>query len=262
MTAYAATFSSRFKALLQYRAAAMAGLCTQLFWGFMRVMIFTAFYASSTNALPMDLQQTVSYIWMGQALFALIPFRPDPDIEKLVMSGNVAYELCRPVDLYWTWFSRCLAMRCAPVILRAIPIITVTWLFFGLDLPDSTTQLLAFSVSSVLSMFLSASITMITCLLIFTTLSNQANLIVATLTLFFAGIIIPVPLFPDWMQQAVHILPFRGIIDTPIRLFMNHVNSEQAIYYLGHQFIWVFIIVLLGRMYLSHAIRKTVVQGG
>ena len=39
MSAYAAVFAARFRVLLQYRAAALAGLGTQVFWGLVRVAI-------------------------------------------------------------------------------------------------------------------------------------------------------------------------------------------------------------------------------
>ena len=45
MNSYVAIFKCRISALFQYRAAALAGCCDQVFWGLMRVMIFTAFYA-------------------------------------------------------------------------------------------------------------------------------------------------------------------------------------------------------------------------
>ena len=42
--------SARFRVLLQYRAAAIAGLGTQIFFGLVLVMIYEAFYRSSTAA--------------------------------------------------------------------------------------------------------------------------------------------------------------------------------------------------------------------
>ncbi len=48
MTPYLAVFSARIRMLLQYRAAAMAGMATQIFWGWIRVMIFAAFHRRRT----------------------------------------------------------------------------------------------------------------------------------------------------------------------------------------------------------------------
>ena len=62
MKAYAAVVSARFRMLLQYRVAALAGLGTQVFWGLIRMMFFTAFYRSTTAPQPMSLTDVITYI--------------------------------------------------------------------------------------------------------------------------------------------------------------------------------------------------------
>ncbi len=44
MTSYRAILSARFRTLLQYRAAAVAGVVTQFAFGFIHIMVLTAFY--------------------------------------------------------------------------------------------------------------------------------------------------------------------------------------------------------------------------
>ncbi len=77
---------------MQYRAAALAGFGTQLFWGLIRVMIFEAFYRSSTAPQPMSLENTVTYLWLTQAMFHLLPYRLDGDVMQMVRDGTVVYE--------------------------------------------------------------------------------------------------------------------------------------------------------------------------
>ena len=95
---YRALLSARFRTMLQYRAAAVAGAGTQFFWGFIRIMILMAFYRSSSASPPMDLEDVISYIWLGQAFLALLPWTHDRDLEGLIRDGGVAYELLRPRD--------------------------------------------------------------------------------------------------------------------------------------------------------------------
>ena len=55
---YAAAFTSRFLLMLQYRAAALAGFATQCWWGGIKVMIYSAFFAAAPAAAagaPMSL---------------------------------------------------------------------------------------------------------------------------------------------------------------------------------------------------------------
>jgi len=114
MTGYWATVSARFRTLLQYRSAALAGTMTQLFWEIIRVMVFTAFFRSTITAQPMTLEDVPTYIWISQALFVWFPWGPDRDVHTLIRSGAISFELVRPVDLYTYWFSRAIALRTAP----------------------------------------------------------------------------------------------------------------------------------------------------
>ena len=137
MRAYWAVFSARFRSLLQYRAAALAGCGTQIFWGLIRMMILGAFYASTRAPQPMTYPEVVTYIWLGQATILLTIVGVDADVREMIRSGTVAYEMVRPVDLYQLWYARALARRIAPMLLRAGPILLLAALAFGLGPPAS-----------------------------------------------------------------------------------------------------------------------------
>jgi len=91
--AFRALTAARCRVLLQYRAAAAAGIVTQLFWGLVRVMIFEAFYRAAASPQPMSIGQVVSYVWLGQATFRILPWAPDADVRQQVRTGAVAIEL-------------------------------------------------------------------------------------------------------------------------------------------------------------------------
>src|SRR5262245_1447516 len=118
MKAYIAILSSHFRSLLQYRAAAFAGVMTPLFFGGVRVMIFDGFFRSGAAPQPMTSGEVVTYIWLGQAFLLLTMFGADSDVAAMIRTGNVAYEMTRPIDLYNLWFTRALAGRLAPILLR------------------------------------------------------------------------------------------------------------------------------------------------
>jgi ABC-2 type transport system permease protein len=253
----------RFMALLQYRVAALAGLGTQLFWGIIRVMIFTAFFASSTAAQPMTLPQTITYVWLGQAMLMLVLFRADPDLMEMMRTGNVAYELLKPVGLYKIWFSREVANRIAPTLLRAGPLILLALLFFGMELPASAASLLVALVSLAAAVLLSASVTTLSTVLLLFTIAGRGTYYLTTAAIWiFSGLVLPMKFFPDWAQPVLEFLPFRGLMDTPFRLYMGHIPPAEALPVIAHQLVWTAAIVLLGRTVLASARRRIVVQGG
>src|SRR5437764_1067483 len=118
---YLAILTSRFLTLLQYRAAAAAGIVTQLFFGLIRIMVYDGFFHSSHGPHPLTADQVTTYIWLGQALLLLGMLDIDKDVAAMIRTGSIAYEMTRPLDLYNVWFARAISGRAAPVLMRAAP---------------------------------------------------------------------------------------------------------------------------------------------
>jgi ABC-2 type transport system permease protein len=264
MTAYRALISARFRMHLQYRAAALAGLGTQLFWGLIRIFIFAAFFRSSDSPQPMTYPQVVTYIWLSQALMRLIPwYAGDPDVRAAIRTGSVAYELLRPVDLYWTWFVRIIGATLAETALRAIPMFIVAGLFLGLQAPPSWPSAGAWALAMIGVVLLGgAMVTLLSITMMWTISGEGVTYIAPTLAIVFSGMIVPLPFFPDWAQPVLNALPFRGLIDIPFRLYMGHLSSREALPMFAQQMAWTIALVALGRLLLARGTRRLVVQGG
>lgn len=263
MKCYWAIFSARFRTLLQYRAAALAGIGTQVFFGFVRVMIFDAFYRSSTAVQPMSYSEVVTYIWLGQAMLLVSLLRPDGDIREQIRSGTVAYELVRPLDLYSLWYTRAIALRTSPVLLRAVPMFIVAGLFFGLSAPASPASACLWIASTIAAILLSSAIGMLADILLLWTVSGEGiSRFLPTVSFLLSGMIIPLPLWPDWLQPLLNFLPFRGLGDIPFRVYMAHMDTREALTAIAHQCAWIAALVLTGRTLLARGTRRLVVQGG
>lgn len=270
MSAYAALWSERYRTTLQYRAAALAGVGTQLFWGFILIMVMEAFFAVGAPA-PMSFADTVSYIWLGQALLALMPWNHDRDVEAMVRRGHVAYELLRPLDLYALWFVRAVAWRTAGASLRALPIVAIAggvlpalgagrW---ALHPPASAESALAFAAALGAAVLLGGAITTLVHVSLLWTLSGEGLArLMPTLVIFFSGMVVPLPFFPDWMQPVFEVLPFRGLVDAPFRLYTGHIAPGDAAGPLALSLGWTLALVLGGRRLLARGTRRLVVQGG
>ncbi len=263
MIGYRAIFSARFRTLLQYRAAAAAGFGTQLFWGLIRVMIFGAFYRSTTAAQPMSYEEVVTYIWLGQAMILIVIHRADADVQAMIRSGTVAYEMLRPLDVFTSWFVRSVALRTAPVLLRAVPMFIVAGLLLGLGPPASPAAAVMWMAATVGAVLLASAIAvLLTISMLWTVAGEGISRLVPAAVFVFSGMIIPLPLFPDWAQPVLNFLPFRGLADVPFRLYMGHIEAAEGIGVLAHQMAWTVALVMLGRWLLRRGLRRLVVQGG
>ena len=263
MSAYRALLSAQLRTLLQYRAAALAGLTAQLFFGFVIVMVYEAFYASASAPMPMTLREVTTYTWLGQAMLGLMPWYIDPEIRERIRTGGVAYELLRPADLYNMWFIRSVARRAAPTLLRSLPIFVVAGLFLGLEPPPTAAAGLAWAAATFCALLLASAITTLMAVTLMWTISGEGILyIMPGIAGFFSGQYLPLPLMPDWIELLSEWLPFRGLIDIPFRLYLGRVPVEECLPLFLHQLAWIAVLVLAGRRALARGTRRLVVQGG
>jgi len=267
---YRAVFRARFELLLQYRAAALAGFGTQCWWGAIKVMVFAAFLGGPVPS-PMTLRQTIDYIWLGQALLTMLPWSADPELARMVRSGDVAYERLRPVDAYAYWYARAVARRTATPLLRAIPMVLAVGVVlpslglgrWGLSAPAGGVAAATFALSMLLVVALASAFSVVLDLLVVATLSERGvNTFVAPFAIVFSGNLIPLPLLPEWLQPAMRYQPFAGLLDFPLRIYSGHLAGSDAYGALARQAAWVIIFVVVGRVLATRVMARLQTQGG
>jgi ABC-2 type transport system permease protein len=267
MKMYLSVFKLRLANGMQYRTAAMAGVATQFFWGFMLIMVFEAFYSQSAVQPPLSFPQLVTYVWLQQSFLAFIAlwFR-DQELFSLITTGNIAYELCRPSDLYGFWYAKLIATRVASALLRSSPILLVAFFLpipYRLQLPPDPLTLLLFLIALLLGLLVLVSISMFIYISVFVTMSPVGSILIfAIIGEFFAGMIIPIPLMPGWLQSIAYALPFRLAADFPFRVYSGHIPVSEAIPGIMIQILWLVGLVYTGKLWMSSMLRKIVVQGG
>ena len=269
---YRGVLRARWRETLQYRAAALAGFGTQLYWGLLRLMILAAFYQSGpADATDFSFAHVVPYVWLGQALLSLFPFRLDGELADSVRTGSVATELLRPIDLYSYWFWRMAAWRLAQAAPRCLLMLVVAVAVLplvGLDewaltAPASIAAAGLYLVATALALLLGVAITAVLLSLMFWTVSSEgAYYILPAIVWFGGGLVIPLPLLPDGLATVLGYLPFAGLMDIPFRIYVGHLAGTEAVLRLGLQVGWLVVLVLLGRLLLARGVRRVVILGG
>lgn len=267
MKKYLAFFRIRFSMGLQYRTAALAGIVTQFVWGFMQIMIFRAFYKADELAFPITLSATSSYIWLQQAFLAFFAaWMMENEIFDSIVSGNIAYELCRPISIYNMWFTRSLANRLSRAVLRCFPILLVAAFVpapYGMAAPASFLNF----VLSILTLILGLLVTVAFCMLVYTltffTISPQGlRMVFVSLVEFFAGGVIPIPFFPEKFQKVLELLPFASMQNVGLLIYSGSISGEQLKKAIAVQIFWLITLVSAGSILCRYAEKKVTVQGG
>ena len=267
MKKYFSFFRVRFLMGLQYRTAAVAGMTTQFVWGLMEILVFRAFYAVNPAAFPMTFEATASYIWLQQAFLAVFAaWLLEPEIFDCIVDGNVAYELCRPVNIYDMWFARSMASRLSRAMLRCIPILLVAPLLpepYGISPPPSGGCFCAFLFMLVHSFLVSVAFYMWIYVLTFYTISPMGlRIMVGSVVEFLSGGGIPLPFFPEKIQRFLEVLPFASMQNVPLRVYSGSMTPAKMQEAILLQLFWLVMLVIVGRAMCARAVRHVTLQGG
>lgn len=268
---YLAAFRARFQLLLQYRAAALAGFATQLWWGAIRIMVFAAFYGVHAAAAPISLADAITYVWLGQALLAMSPWVADPEIGQAVRSGGVGYDRLRPLDAYGYWYARTLGWMLARALPRAVLMVLAAGIVLplvGLGAwawrpPSGVMAALLFVPAFVLMAALGAAILMVANIIVAASLNERGvNAILTPLVIVFSGTLLPLDFYPDTLRPFLHVQPFAGLVDIPFRIYFADLAGTAALQGLALQAGWTLVLVAIGRLAMERMMRRLEMQGG
>jgi ABC-2 type transport system permease protein len=129
-----------FRRQMTYRAAAWAGLATNIFFGLLRATVMIALFGARDQVAGMTLQDAVTYTGLTQAVIAYLSIFGWYEVMDSVHSGDVASDLLRPLGYVRFWLAVDLGRAALNVLLRGVPIMLVYALFVELALPGSAAQ--------------------------------------------------------------------------------------------------------------------------
>jgi ABC-2 type transport system permease protein len=271
MRAYLSAFVLQGRIGLRYRIAVAAGLVAQLWFGAITLMAYASVYHHASDAhAPLTLRQAMTYTWLQQSLFRLLPIGCLPSVGDAARTGAIVYDLLRPVDMWAWWLSSSLAWLVGAAVPRAILLAAIAGplaALLGLEAwslapPVSMTAAILMLVSFGLGALISATIVMWWNVLTARTLSPLgANAIAVPLSVLLSGMLLPLPLYPPWAQTLLLLQPFAGITDIPIRLYLGVAIPGGAGTAIVIQIVWLAVLTLFGRAWMRRTVDRLEVQG-
>ena len=263
MRSYLSAFRLRRKMELQYRGAMLGGIICQVVFGLILIALYRALYAGKPQTLP--LQHVVTYVWLQQAFFRML-LASDPDLLDKIRSGSIAYDLCRPLNLYGFYFARIMAQKITGSLMRAVPMLLFASLLpqgWGISLPASLPALALSLAALFLGLCCVCAMENITMAFTMRTLDQRGiQAMLNLLMMILSGNVLPLTLYPDSWQRVITLLPYAQMLDAPIRLYTGEYALRQAAGVLLLQGGWACLLVLAGLALWRANRRRLVIQGG
>jgi ABC-2 type transport system permease protein len=134
---------------------------------------------------------------------------------------------------------------------------------FGMRPPSDPGSAVGFAIVMIGTLAMSCAITVLVGITLMWTVSGEGivQLLPSVVTLL-SGMLVPIPLFPEWAQPILEFLPFKALVDAPYRVYLGNIPIEELGRVVFHQWVWIAILILGGRALLKRGLKRMVVQGG
>jgi ABC-2 type transport system permease protein len=262
---YAEVARRTFQRQTTYRGATLAGLFTNTVFGFILAYVLVAVYQSRPEINGSDVGDAVTFTFLAQALAMPVGiFGSEQEMSRRIRTGDVVIDLYRPIDLHGYWAAVDAGKAAYYLIFRGIVPFLAGWLVFPqMKLPPSLPQFGAFLVSVALAVAVASGYRFIVQASAFWLLDVRgANQLAWVTANFFAGMIVPLFLFPAWLAAVARLLPFPAMIQVPNDIFLGRTTGMGVLGALAGQLAWAFALGAGARLVLARATRRVVIQGG
>lgn len=265
--AYRAILRQQMVSGLQYRSGFWGQVVANLFWGYVRAAMLWIFYRWGKGEAGLTAAQAIGMVWLQQTAGHLLPgWGMNFSIWDKISSGEVGYELARPLDLYGHWYANAVAIKLAPFLMSALPVVFVAMLVpgeLGLIPPASLPHLLACLLTLSTGLLLSCTaICLSYAMLMDVRVGGAPASFFMSFVQILAGSHLPLQLWPERLQRLLFLQPFAGILDLPLRFYVGTANLSDLPGILALQLTWTLALGFLGRRWIQSNLRKLVLQGG
>jgi len=248
----------------QYRTAVIAGVIVNTVFGYLRAFVLIWIATNAGGELRgLTAQQLATFAFVSQGFIAATGAFGDREFAERIATGDVVIDFYRPVDIQLWWFAHWIGKVAWLAVARGVPPVLLGALTFDLYWPTTPWHWPFFAVSILLASLVGFGIRFLSNLTAFWLLDNRGvDQMVTVAVYFFAGLLLPINLFPAWLETVARALPFASMIQLPTELYLGLHSPGAAAVTVGQQLLWAVVLILAGRVVLAVATRRIVVQGG
>ncbi|MFT7649223.1 MAG: ABC-2 type transport system permease protein [Candidatus Poriferisodalaceae bacterium] len=219
--------------------------------------------SSSGSVRGMTTQQLVTFAFVSQGFIVIVGAFGDNELAQRIRTGDVVIDLYRPFDLQLWWMASWFGRSAFQVIARGLPPVLLGAIMFDLRWPDPWWHWLAFIVAVALAATIGFANRFCSNLTTFWLLDNRGiDQMITIAMVFFAGLMLPINLFPGWLETIARLLPFASMIQLPTDIYLGQHGLGGIVWVLAQQAGWAVAALALGRFILMKATPKVVIQRG
>lgn len=247
-----------------YRLAALGGLAANAAFGFLKVAIlFATVEAAGGELAGYDAGSMSAYVWLSQGLLGSVNLFGRSEMAERVKNGDVAIDFARPVDVQASAVVHEVGRALFALIPRGLPSVAIGALVVGMTMPTTVLPYLLGVVSVLLGITTSCAVIYVVATSGFWLVETRGvQVLYMVVSGFFAGLFVPIPLFPDWLRTLAECTPFPSMLMYPVEVLSGRVGITESLALVGVQGAWLLATLAIGHVLTAAGRHRLEVQGG
>jgi len=208
-------------------------------------------------------QMMITYIIIARVLASQFFNGINLTLADWIRGGDIATELLRPIGILRSLFALRIGEFCQFAVFKLIPITLVAAFLLGASPSADGIYFLLFVINIFAALVLLFFFEVFVGTLAFYTLEYYAVRFAkdAALTILSGGLV-PLFLFPEWLQTIFRFLPFQHLVAGPIEMYLGVLSYSEALWSLVNLGAWILVMMAISMLFFKMAMKKVVVQGG
>lgn len=249
---------------MYYRTSLILNLLTPIVTLLGQYLLWKALYAQQAGCIGgMERNAMFSYILISFALNNLISWSTENNLSREIKAGTVVSRCVRPVS----FLSQSLSGMLGAAILQGIVNFMIVLIGFAAFSKHLVMPTLCSVVAFLPCFFLSVLLRMMlidvfSLICFFSTGYLGISWTRQALTDFFSGALIPIAMFPGWLQKIVYSTPFPYMLQTPIAILLGQEIPVKLYCVYLFQVLWLIVFLILHMKIYGHVRRNMNIAGG
>ncbi|OLE26385.1 MAG: hypothetical protein AUG44_13150 [Actinobacteria bacterium 13_1_20CM_3_71_11] len=255
---FTALVRAGFRRYSTYRQATVAGLFTNVVFGFLRCYVLLA--VAGTAATGYDLRQMATYVWVSQGLIATVGLWGDSELADRIRTGDVVADLLRPVPPVVSYLATDLGRAGFGALTRFAGPVVAGALAFDLYLPRRPATYPLFAVSVLLATVISFACRYLVNASAYWLLDARGpHLAWLLASNALTGLYFPLSFLPGPVEALLWwATPFPWIVQAPTDIVVERGSPALV----AGQLVWAGLMLAVAGYVQRRGDRRLVVQGG
>ncbi len=260
---YVGIVTASFQQAIAYRFTAFTSIIANFLWIIILFYLWRAAFSDRATIEGFTWNQMRTYILLAYGINALIGFSAVSKMMAAIRQGNIVIDLIRPINYLRSQLAATSGLAIVEGAISFILVLLVGLLVLHMQAPASLVVGVLFPFSLLLGFLTKFLFVFLVSLLAFWTMNSVGlNWTQTALVNIFAGVLIPIQFLPDWLRPVAEWSPLRGIVSTPVGVYLGQYEGLRMLLLLGVQLGWVVVLWFAAEWAWPRAFRAVEIQEG